>query len=228
MGTIITRSGKGQALTAQDHDANMEELFHHPDGMFLPKGKGIFVGPENDQTHGWRDLIGSVRVDLSGQGATVANYIGGIKQHQFAVGDEEVREFHMPHDYAVGTNLYIHAHWSHNSTSVTSGDVTWQFEAMSARGHDTDAFYTPVVVNVTQNASTERYRHMIAEVQLSEPGGVSMLDNYWIDVDGLIIVACRLTGNTMSGGATPFLHSFDIHYQSTNMATKNKVPDFNA
>lgn len=235
MGTIITRAGKGQALTAADHDANLNETFNHPDGLLLPSGVGIKIKTSQaptdtteGSTYGWHDLIGSVRSDLALNPATPTAYIGGIRQPMFDIGNEEVREFHIPHHYAVGTNLFIHAHWSHNSTLVTEGGVTWQFECMSARGHDTDAFYTPVVINVTQSASTERYRHLIAEVQLSEQGGVSMLDNDWIDVDGLIVVSCRLTGNTLTGGAKPFLHSFDIHMQTTNVGTKNKAPDFNA
>lgn len=235
MGTIITRAGKGQALTAADHDANLVETFNHPDGLLVPSGVGIKIktsaaptSTTDDSVYGWHDLIGSVRTDLALVPATPTNYIGGIRQPMFDIGNEEVREFHLKHDYAVGTNLYIHAHWSHNSTLVTGGSVTWQFECMSARGHDTDAFYTPVIINCTQNASTERYRHLIAEVQLSEPNGVSMLDNLYLDVDGLIVVSCRLTANSLTGGAKPFLHSFDIHYQSTNTATKNKAPDFNA
>lgn len=232
MGNIITRAGKGQALTAADHDANMNELYNHPDGMFLPKGKSIQVKDLGTQamSYGWRDMIGSVRDDLALVLPTPTTYIGGIRQPMFAVGNEEVREFHIPHDYQTGTDLYIHAHWSHNSTSVSTGGVTWQFECMSAKGHGTDSFYTPVIINVTQAAHLTRYQHMVAEGKLSEPdGGVSaLLDTNWIDVDGIIVVSCRLLTNTMDGGANPFLHSFDIHYQSTNLATKNKAPDFNA
>lgn len=229
MGNIITRAGKGQALTAADHDANLNELYYHPDGLTLPKAGDAGIRIDHaDPDWGWHDLVGSIRTDLALNPATPTTYIGGIRQPMFDIGNDEVREFHISHDYAFGTNLFIHAHWSHNSTLVTTGSVTWQFECMSAKGHDTDAFYTPVIVNVTQNASIERYRHMVGEVQLSEPNGASMLDTNRIETDGMIIVACRLTANALTGGAKPFLHSFDIHYQSTNVATKNKAPNFHA
>jgi len=222
---IKTKAGQGQALFATELDNNFSSLHEMVRGTGAPVKVALdSVTPD----WGWRDLIGSVRTDLATTQATPATYIGGIRQPLFSIGNEEVREFHLPHDYIPGTNLFIHAHWSHNSTLVTSGSVTWQFEMMSAKGHNTDTFYTPVIINTAQAASTERYRHMIAESQCSEPAGVSMLDTDWIDVDGLIVVVCRLTANTMTGTAKPFLHSFDIHYQSSNRATKNKAPNFYA
>jgi len=36
----------------------------------------------------------------------------------------------------------------------------------------------------------------------------------------------ELLANTMNGGAKPFVHSIDIHYQSTGVNTKNKAPNF--
>lgn len=46
------------------------------------------------------------------------------------------------------------------------------------------------------------------------------------DLSGAVTV--KNSANTdMNGDAKPFLHSFDIHYQSTNVATKNKAPNFN-
>lgn len=221
--TIKTKVGQGQALAITELDNNFAQLHEMVQGTGLPARVNLDAVTSG---WGWRDLTGVVSSALSTNLPTSATYLGGIKQRQFAVGDDAVIEFHMPHDYVPGTDLYIHAHWSHTSATVTSGSVTWQFEMMSAKGHNTDSFYTPVVVNATQAASTERYRHMIAEVQCSEVNGVSMLDNNWLEVDGLIVVACRLTANTMTGAPAPFLHSVDLHYQSSGRSTFGKAPPF--
>lgn len=56
-----------------------------------------------------------------------------------------------------------------------------------------------------------------------------MLDTDLIEVDGVIIVALVVsTIPTITGGSPnePFLITADIHYQSNNLATKNKAPDF--
>ena len=49
-----------------------------------------------------------------------------------------------------------------------------------------------------------------------------------MEVDGLILVrGYRDAGNVLDTCTDAvFLHTMDIHYQSTNMATKNKAPSF--
>jgi heme-degrading monooxygenase HmoA len=59
-----------------------------------------------------------------GATCTLDNYIGNIKQPHFAEGQDGFVSFHMPHDYVPGTEMFIHVHWSHNSTIVTGGSVT--------------------------------------------------------------------------------------------------------
>jgi hypothetical protein len=191
-------------------------------------------------TFGWHDMLGPI--SIRGVGATDPGYNvyrGGIRGYQFAVNDEVFIEFHIPHDYVPGSDLHIHAHWSVKQTTkagaatnaVTGGSVTWSFEASYSKGHNQAAFSVPVTATVTQNASTTQYQHMIAEVQLSAatPSG-SQIDSDNIEVDGLLLVRAYLSANNMTVSAgsvpAPFLHMVDIHYQTNNLATKNKAPSF--
>lgn len=225
---IITRQAKGQALTHSELDNNFVELRDRPDGQVYPATEGIGLKLDTSSPdYGWHDLRGDIHQDLSNSLSTPTAYVGGIKQYQFDIGNEAVMEFHMPHDYAPGTDMFIHAHWSHNSNIVTTGSVTWQFEIIYAKGHNQAAFSTPLLVNATQSASTVRYQHMIAETQASAAAGVGgLVDTDQLEVDGIMIVTVRLLANTMDGGAKPFLHAADLHYQSTSLPTKNKAPVF--
>lgn len=225
---IVTRAGKGQALTHSELDNNFVELRDRPDGQVYPAASGIGLKLDTDTPdYGWHDLVGEMYQELSNSLSTAAIYVGGVRQYQYDVGNEAVFHFHMPHDYAPGTDMYIHAHWSHNSALVTSGAVTWQFEIIYAKGHNQAAFSTPLLVNAAQNASTVRYQHMIAESQATAAAGAGgLVDTDMLEVDGLMIVTVKLIGNTMDGGAKPFLHTVDLHYQSTSLPTKNKAPVF--
>lgn len=226
---LTRRLVKGQALTSAEHDANIDHFEQNPNGVYIPKDSG--VGIKIDETApdwGWHDLVG--QVDFEDGEATEAPsvvYQGSIKQRQFSIGDECQAVFHMPHDYAEGTDMYVHVHWSHNSSSVTTGSVTWQAEIMYAKGHDQQAFSTPILVNMTQAASTTRYQHLIAEEPMTAAlGAGGILASEDMEVDGLVIVRLRLTANTMDGGALPFFHTLDLHYQSTGVPTKQKAPAF--
>lgn len=219
---------KGQKLTAEEADANIIHLRDKPDGQVYPKTKGIGLKVDHASPDwGWHDLLSTIRLDGGVGDPTYVTYQGNIHQAQFDVDNHVDIEFHMPHDYAMGTDLYIHAHWSHNNANVTGGSITGTFEATYAKGHNQMSFVTPIVVTVVQDASLIRYQHMIAEGQLSAPGGAGgLLKTEDIEVDGLILAQIKLTGNTMDGGAKPFLHAVDIHYQSTGLPTKQKAPDF--
>jgi hypothetical protein len=231
--TITIRSVKGSALTHNEVDTNFTDL---RDGlnMMVPKTQnaGIKTDSLGTPTFSWHDLKGPLETDPTDvDNAQFGAFLGGIKAHQFAEGQDAYCKFHLPHDYAMGTDLFIHVHWLHNSTLVTGGSVTWVMETTYAKGHNQGAFQTPVLVSVVQSASTTQYQHMIAETALSVSGGSAVqLDTNTIEPDGLIVCRIYLDSNdmTVSSGPVPnpYAIEVDIHYQSTIIGTKNKLPNF--
>jgi len=202
--------------------------------LILPKtsGKGIKVDTTTP-TFGWYDLLGHIETHGVGANEPQYNlYKDGIRQYEFNDVDDEVfLEFHLPHDYVPGSDIFIHAHWSHHDAStVTTGSLTWDFECNYASGYNQEAFNSAVTAQASHDASVTniaQYFHQITEVQLSasSPSG-AQLDSDDLEVDGLILVRVALSANSLGGGTNPFLHFVDIHYQSTNMPTKDKNTPF--
>jgi len=191
-------------------------------------------------TYPWHDMLGAITI--RGAGGTIPAFnafIGGVREFQFAVNDEVFLLFHMPHDYALGTDLFLHFHWVQNATTkagaasgtVTGGSVTWGAEVTYAKGHQQAAFATPITMTVQQNCSTTTRWHHIAEGQLSAgTPTASQIDTDDLEVDGLLSMRLYLSANniTVASGSVPapFLLEADIHYQSTNIGTKQKAPNF--
>lgn len=212
-------------------------------------GTGIKVDTSTP-TFGWRDLLGKLDTRSAGGGGATAIpdyvvYRGNIYAYRFGTiapdnhMHEVFIEYHIPHDYVPGSDLYLHIHWSQivadtGGTAGVPGVAKWYFDLTYADGHGTaggvaDPFIAPITVSVTQQASTTKYGHMIAEVQFSNSGGTGgLLNSNTIQVDGLILVrAYRDPGDvadTLNQHA--FVHFVDVHYQSNNLATKNKSPNF--
>lgn len=229
---VVLANGTGAVRV---YDDNTKTHFNGDLSILTQKGIQVLPSVGGTAAYGWHDLVGNI--SIRGTGATdpaFAVYQGGLRQFQYSVNDESFIEFHMPHDYAIGTDIYLHFHWSHNATTVTGGSVTWGAEAYYAKGHNQSAFATTASpLTVTQNASTIQYQHLIAEGQFSVSGGSSsQLNTSLLEVDGLILVRVYLSANamTVSGGGVPepWLHQVDIHYQSNGMTTLNKAPNFYA
>jgi hypothetical protein len=204
----------------------------------VPKnsGYGIKIDVDNP-TYGWRDIISAIYIDGNASlKPSWVQYTGVMYQYQFGGGaspDQAQVSFHMPHDYALGTPLYIHAHWSNNV--VTSGSVQWTFDIMYASGHGTAGGYSDsfnahsITISGVQVAPTGAFGHMICEVPFTNNGGTGgLLDTNKMMVDGLILarVSRGGTGSSDTLSQDPFLHFVDLHYQSTNLPTKNKAPNF--
>lgn len=202
-------------------------------------GEGVKLDPDAP-TWGWHDLLGDIIVRGSGAAdPAYLTYRGNVRAYFFAVNDEVFLNFHVPHDYLPGSDIYIHAHWSQAaktkagaaSGTVTGGSVTWGFEVTYAKGHQQAEFPATVNPTVAQSCSTTTFHHHIAEVQLSAatPSG-TQIDSDSLEVDGIILVRVYLSANgiTVSSGSVPapVLHFVDIHYQTTNIGTKNKAPGF--
>jgi hypothetical protein len=197
--------------------------------LVLPKtaGKGIMVDTDAP-TFPWVDLL--CQIDVRG-GATTdptwAVFKGVMRAYQFTINDFVWTFLHLPHDWLPGGDLYFHVHWAHSDPSITTGSVTWEFISTSAKGHNQQAFGAEKTTTVTQTASHTRYQHMIAEAQLSTPGGSStLLDSNDLEPDTLVLIRTRLTANTMNGGPEPYVFTADAHYQSVGYGTKSKEPPF--
>ena len=205
-------------------------------GGILPKtsGQGIKVDIDSP-VFGWRDIIGNVHPKASGVGSpTRAAYSGGnLGQYAFVANDVCDFEFHIPHDYAPGTDIYFHVHWSHNGTSI-SGNAAFDIYHSYAKGHNQANFPAEKNVTITYPtadiSTTPQYRHRIDEVIISGASATAtLMDHDDIEVDGLVQATLKLTTlPTIGGGGKLFVHTCDLHYQSTNMATKGRAPDFYA
>lgn len=228
--TITYRNVKGQAVTASEYDASILDLDTRPNGQVYPKSSAVGIKIDTDAPDfGWKDLVGTLHADFNTPATAPAftAYSGNLKARQFDVNDEAFIELHLPHDYVLGTDVFVHVHWSHNSLTVTSGAPNFIIEGTYAKGHNQAAFGAPISVNVTEAASPTRYQHMITESQFSDAGGTGgLLDTAELEPDGLLLLRVLLSANTINDGSLPFVHFVDVHYQATGLATKNKSPDF--
>lgn len=198
--------------------------------MALPKTSGVGIKVDcAAPTFPWRDLFPVTAVANGGIAPSWAAVLGSLRAWQFTVNDEIQYIFHVPHDYVPGTDLYVHAHWCHPVTGVTGGAVTFSVTTSVAKGFDQAAFPAGKTVTITQNASPVQYRHMVAEgaITTATAGGTATLhDRALIEPDAIILMRFQVTANTMTGTPEPFVLSVDIHYQSSNLGTKQKAPDF--
>jgi hypothetical protein len=201
--------------------------------LILPKtsGVGIKVEPAAP-TWGWRDIIGAVIPKATGVGSpSRVIYNGGVSgEYAFTANDLVDFVFHIPHDYVPGTDIYFHIHWSHNGTAI-SGNAVFDVFHTYAKGHNQANFPAEKLVSVTYTTTdittTPQYRHRIDEVIVSgATATATLMARGVLEPDGVFKGAMRLNTLPSITGGSLFVHTMDLHYQSTNMATKQKVPNF--
>lgn len=180
---------------------------------------------------GWRDLTAEITTRGSGaNNPTWTKFIddGAGSQGIFAYEFEHNKNrefwmvFHVDHDYAIGTDIFFHVHFSLQSNS--SGNIGWACEYTIAQGHQQG---TPSVFSNTSTANMQvavdansAYEHHVAEVSV----GISDSD---LEPDCLIL--CRFyRDNTVVNNIAASVWGFtaDIHYQVDRYSTKNRLPDF--
>lgn len=190
--------------------------------MILPNTSGVGIKvDETTPVFGWKDLVGNVGVRQGGGTVPLFNsYLAGIYQYQIMDnGDEVFFEFHIPHDYVPNTDMFIHTHWS--TILSAGGNATWEFVVLYANGYNQGAFNTTsATLTVTSAASPTPYQHLISEIQFTSASpSTTRIDRSKIEIDGLILVRVKCT--TLPN-RQPFLHYVDLHYQSTQLATKGR------
>lgn len=202
--------------------------------LIFPKasGNGIKVDLATP-TFTWRDLKGEILPKETGAGKpTWTTFRGNIKGWAFAANDVVDLIFHWPHTHVPGTDIHIHAHWSHNGTAI-SGSMVLSYRWTWAKGHNQSGVTYPAETTFTQTVSTPdvatyaQYSHPISEIQFSDSSPSSgQIDTDVLEPDGLLKISLTPTTIPTVTGGSFFIDFVDIHYQSTGIGTKQKAPDF--
>lgn len=186
-------------------------------------------------TYPWRDIEGTVVPRAAAPNQATLNVFrgGAVREWAFAAGDVSDNHFHIPHDYLPGSDLFIHVHWGHNGTTIT-GNMVFTISYTYAKGHNQAIFPAETVATITYNtvniATTPQYVHRIDEIQITAASpGAGQIASSLIEPDGMFLVnVAASTIPTITGGSPdqPFIFEIDLHYQSTNIGTKQKAPNF--
>ena len=206
--TITRLADKGgAALTALEADQNVGDL-------------------DTRTRLGWRDNIVEIKVDSSSPNApTLAAVRGGILAWQFFPGEltEAHSAWHIDHDYATGTKLFLHVHWVCPTNAI--GTVRWGFEYTVAKGHQQQAFPEPTTVYVEQATNGTPYMHYVGEVSEANAIDGAALG---IEPDTVILVRVFRDGAHVNDTLedTVFGIFLDLHYQADKATTPNKAPNF--
>jgi len=196
-------------------------------------GEGIRLGKYTNRgsaSYGWRDITHPIEVRGVRAVDPVWAEIGatGFFGYQFALDKEVHGTAHVPHDIVPGTAVHFHVHWLPDGTDTNP--VTWEFTYAYAKGFNQEAFdfalanspnTTAGVATATEAGPGVQYQHMVTETAAVTIPGLT-------EPDGLIHYRIKRISSTPETDNTDNIYvlTTDIHYQSTNMATKQRTPDF--
>lgn len=201
--------------------ANSGDSLILADNLTLTSAADIFTTTSN---YGWKDIISDINIRSQGGNGnddpTWAVFRNGVWAFRFSASsmNECWINFHINHDYALGTPIYLHVHWSNSGTNT--GVVRWGFEYTIQKGHQQGVFPATTTVYVEQ-AAVAQYEHQLAEIN----PGITSTD---LEPDSLVLVRLFRDAPHANDTCTDSVSVFcsDLHYQASKFATKNKSPDF--
>ena len=186
--------------------------------------------PKSENLLGWRDLITQVVSHGGSTGPAWVKFRDGIYLYAFPCNSprEVLATFHLGHDYAMGTALYPHFHFTVNDRNA-SGVVKIGFEYTIAKGHQQDEgsiFDSTKIVfthTLVDSANHDRFKHFVAEVEKEDA-----IPGVGLEPDAVILMRIfRDAGShTDTYPADIFGITADLHYQAGQHGTPQKRPDF--
>jgi hypothetical protein len=207
MGVLLTSSGKGAPLTPTEADGNLSLL-------------------QTRTGDGWFDNVSQLFLRDTENSADPATFVGNIALRRFIPGEmrEAFAEFHIPHTWKPGTDMFPHVHFT--LLSSAAGTVRWGFEYIFAQTHRSAGVIrypeTSQTIYIEQvvPAGSERI-HFVAESEVGIPGE-------GLEVDGMMLV--RL----FRDGAHPndtfaqdvFGITVDLHTEIDRYSTPFRFPPF--
>lgn len=170
---------------------------------------------------GWNDITSDITVRGTGSNdPTWVAFRNNIHAYAFSAGtmNQAWISFHVKHDYAMGTPIHLHTHWS--TIGTNTGVCRWGFEYTIAKGHQQSAFSATTTVFVEQQATGTAFTHMVGET--------AAISSAELEPDCLVLVRVFRDAAHVNDTLTDLAYLFtaDIHYQCDRIATKNKLPNF--
>ena len=195
------------------------------------EGAGIKVDPAAP-TFGWQDLESVFLPDTANPTTSPSMEVfrTGVKGYAFDASDEVVCNFHVPHDWVPNHDALCHIHWAHNGTNVAAGNLT--VSAIGVYGDRGGNFGAPITLATISHAmvdisTTPQYCHHVTEVPLCMASpSANEFDSNDINVDGLFQITFKVTNLPTITGGDLFIFNADMHYQTTNIGTKQNAAPF--
>ena len=191
----------------------------------------------------WRDKEGIFRPNVNttpSNQPSLKTFRGNLNAWAMTATDLVDVMFHIPHDWIIQSDLYVHLHWGHNDTAIGADPNDRNlvdFYASYADRNGTppyDVFQAEVSGQFDDPDMTienyPQYCHVVTEILLANSGktGAALFDSDLIETDGLLLATLKqntipgLTG----GEGEPFIFTCDLHYQSDGSGTLSKDPDY--
>ena len=188
------------------------------------------------RTRPWTDITGPIVPSTGGSTAPslLAFDDGEIKDYAFATGRKiDNLTLHVDHGYIPDSDVYIHPHWGHNGSNITSDFIIdWYLRYMPRDGAASSE------INITQTiacdiASHPKHNCNVNDLQIANSDGSGGLFNSSIfEVDGLLQAAIHVTQAPSITLAPPgttevFIFTADLHIQSTGIGSELKDAPYN-
>lgn len=205
--TITYRDQKGVELTPSEVDENFRDI-------------------DTRTSAGWRDMVCGLETRSGPSQPVLTNFRNGIYLYAFSPTDmmEGFATAHLDHDWALGSMLYPHMHWT--TASTATGTVRWGFEYTWARRFDdtgNTVFSGTNTVFVEQASDGVAYKHFVA--QPAEGAGIP---GTGMNIDTVILFRVFRDADHVNDTYPDQVYgfTFDLHYQAVRATTPNRDPNF--
>lgn len=189
---------------------------------------GVIPGVSTDTTQryyasGWKDLTAKFSVAAPGGAAPTVTDIGnGHRLRSFGVNDSMFIEYHVLHDYKLGTLAYPHIHFLSNTSILAGQTVVWQFIYTIAKGHQQNGVLngtrSTIELTFTAPRNMDAGEHIVLE-------GTTIGEGFdMLEPDCQILAEVKRVAGTFGGSI--FGIQADLHYESDHDTTIGKQPDF--
>ncbi|MDT8394012.1 MAG: hypothetical protein RQ761_09205 [Bacteroidales bacterium] len=167
----------------------------------------------------WNDFVvpgSAAKVGSVNPPAFIA-FVDGIYTLAFSGGnnnyDQVFLAIQMPHDWDEGTAIEPHVHWSPAAVTTATEVVNWNFEYV---WQDYESVFPSASQKINNIAGdvVASFRHNMTSFGLIDATGMKISS----------ILMCRLwrNGHTDSYNDNAFLLSFDIHYQTNTIGSRDQ------